>query len=210
MDGPTMTESKTPTRARERSRRETRERLLAAARKLFSERGLTATRAADLAREAGVAVGTLYLHFGDKEGLLREVLNASVQRVREMLHRLSSVEFETEQEHALARARAMVEFAEKEPQFARIVLSHEFLATDTGRELERVILEGNEKYMRTAMEKGRYRNDIDPALAMSGVFGMMIWVMRRWMANPEEFDREAVIDTLAKLRLNGLGASQIS
>jgi AcrR family transcriptional regulator len=50
-----------------RRRLESRRRLLSAARKQFVERGYHATRPQDIAREAGVAAGTFYLHFKSKE-----------------------------------------------------------------------------------------------------------------------------------------------
>ena len=50
-----------------RRRLESRRKLLAAARELFVERGYEATRPQDIARAAGVANGTFYLHFTGKE-----------------------------------------------------------------------------------------------------------------------------------------------
>ncbi len=42
---------------------------MAAAFALFSERGFAATRIEDVAARAGIAKGTVYLHFPDKEAL---------------------------------------------------------------------------------------------------------------------------------------------
>ena len=50
-----------------RKRGTSRPRLLRAARTCFVEHGYDATRPQDIAREAGVAIGTFYLHFRDKE-----------------------------------------------------------------------------------------------------------------------------------------------
>ncbi len=52
-----------------RRREASRRRLLAAARELFVSRGYDATRPQDIARRAGVASGTFYLHFPDKQGI---------------------------------------------------------------------------------------------------------------------------------------------
>lgn len=52
--------------ARGRRPQDSRARLLAAARKLFVERGYHATRPQDVSREAGLGHGTFYLHFADK------------------------------------------------------------------------------------------------------------------------------------------------
>lgn len=51
---------------RERQRSERRERILAAARKVFASEGFEGTTIADVAREAGVASGTVYLYYASK------------------------------------------------------------------------------------------------------------------------------------------------
>src|SRR5580698_6464664 len=50
----------------DRRKADSRRRLLAAARRLFIERGYHATRPQDIARAADVGHGTFYLHFADK------------------------------------------------------------------------------------------------------------------------------------------------
>ncbi|MCZ6620108.1 MAG: TetR/AcrR family transcriptional regulator [Gammaproteobacteria bacterium] len=52
-----------------RRRRESNRKLLEAARRLFVDNGYDATRPQDIARAAGVANGTFYLHFQDKEAV---------------------------------------------------------------------------------------------------------------------------------------------
>jgi AcrR family transcriptional regulator len=51
-----------------------RERLLAAAAQVFEEKGLEAS-VADVARAAGVGMGTLYRHFPSKEGLVEALVS---------------------------------------------------------------------------------------------------------------------------------------
>jgi AcrR family transcriptional regulator len=48
--------------------------IVAAALDEFSARGFAATRIDDVARRAGVAKGTIYLHFRDKEALFQEIV----------------------------------------------------------------------------------------------------------------------------------------
>lgn len=60
---------------------QSRERILAAARKLFVERGYHDTRPQDISREADVGHGTFYLHFADK----RACFLAFVEEAREEL-----------------------------------------------------------------------------------------------------------------------------
>ena len=61
-----MTTSPAPTR---RDARRNRDLLLATARRLFAEQGLDVTLK-EVAREAGVGVGTVYRHFPDKDALV--------------------------------------------------------------------------------------------------------------------------------------------
>lgn len=53
---------------------ETRAKLLATARRVFSEQGYAATSMDDLTAQAGLTRGALYHHFGDKKGLLAAVV----------------------------------------------------------------------------------------------------------------------------------------
>jgi AcrR family transcriptional regulator len=53
-----------------------REAILSAALDEFSARGFAATRMDDVARRAGVAKGTIYLYFHDKEALFQELVRA--------------------------------------------------------------------------------------------------------------------------------------
>jgi AcrR family transcriptional regulator len=53
-----------------------RETILAAALQEFSSRGFAETRLDDVAKRAGVAKGTIYLYFSDKENLFQELIRA--------------------------------------------------------------------------------------------------------------------------------------
>lgn len=57
---------------------QTRAALVASATRLFTENGWAATGMRDVAREAGVAIETLYTHFSSKPGLLKAVIDIAV------------------------------------------------------------------------------------------------------------------------------------
>lgn len=65
---------------------QTRELILRSALATFLERGFEGTRMVDVASRAGLAKGTLYLHFADKEALfefvLQEMMSAPLARLR--------------------------------------------------------------------------------------------------------------------------------
>jgi AcrR family transcriptional regulator len=73
-------------RLRDRFRSETQAAVLAAAEEVFAETGLAAAMGA-IARRAGVAVGTLYNHFADRETLLSALLDL---RRRELLEEVDA------------------------------------------------------------------------------------------------------------------------
>lgn len=69
-----------------RRRRETRARLLAAARELFAERGLHDTAISDIATRADVGLGTVYLHFQNKEELLAAIVDDDITELLGRIH----------------------------------------------------------------------------------------------------------------------------
>lgn len=62
-----------------------RERILDAAERVFAHRGFFAAKVADIAREAGVADGTIYLYFKSKDDLLISLFESRIVRVNEQL-----------------------------------------------------------------------------------------------------------------------------
>src|SRR6059058_1611059 len=67
---------------REELKAENRAKLLAAARKVFAEKGLGAATARDIVRETDLATGTFYNYFRDKEDAFRELLEEAAERQR--------------------------------------------------------------------------------------------------------------------------------
>lgn len=57
---------------------ERREAIIAAAMDEFIARGFAATRLDDIAKRAGVAKGTIYLHFKDKESMFEELIRTAI------------------------------------------------------------------------------------------------------------------------------------
>ena len=66
---------------RERRKFATRGDLIRAGRRLFSEKGLYESRIEDLTTEAGIAKGTLYTYFADKDELIRAVASAGFEEL---------------------------------------------------------------------------------------------------------------------------------
>jgi AcrR family transcriptional regulator len=75
---------KAPNR-RERRRTEMRERILRAALRLFSERGVTGTTVEDITNEADVGKGTFFNYFPNKEDILVHLCQLQMGKIREFV-----------------------------------------------------------------------------------------------------------------------------
>jgi TetR/AcrR family fatty acid metabolism transcriptional regulator len=62
-----------------------RERILDAAERVFAQRGFFTAKVADIAKEAGVADGTIYLYFKSKDDLLISLFESRMERVNQVL-----------------------------------------------------------------------------------------------------------------------------
>ena len=73
------------TRAPQKRRLETRARLLQVTADLVTEQGYSGLRVEDVVAGAGVAKGTLFAHFSDKDGLLAVLVGAKVMRLLDQM-----------------------------------------------------------------------------------------------------------------------------
>jgi len=144
-----------------------RQRILEAAREVFARRGLDA-EVREIAERAGVGVGTLYRHFGSREGLLAALIR---QAAEELLRRLQAVAEAEEPESAV---RTVIQVgAEACERFG--ALTEAILA---GRLDE--ILHWEDEFtglladlLRRGMQSGIFRSDLDipvAAAALESIF----------------------------------------
>src|SRR5215468_4233496 len=62
-----------------------RERILSSAERVFAEKGYYGAKVSDIAEDAGVADGTIYLYFKSKDDLLISLFEAQMDRVHAAL-----------------------------------------------------------------------------------------------------------------------------
>ena len=132
-----------PTRT-DRRRAETRARLLAAARELFAEKGVGATRTGEITERADVAAGSFYNHFADKD----EVVGAVMAELTEEQGALVDARTSDLADPAAVVALAHIHFvrlAAEDPDFGRLLIqldtSHRVMSRALGpralRDVER-------------------------------------------------------------------------
>ena len=69
-----------------------RDQILRAAEKLLGQHGASKTTMADLAREAGIAVGSMYLEFASKEAIVEALSSARHERVIEAMRKAAAAD----------------------------------------------------------------------------------------------------------------------
>lgn len=100
----------------------TRQAILAAARRLFRERGYPRTTIAAIAAEADLAVPTVYKHFGTKRRLLLDLIDATIN-VRVPSQLAGAVAEATPRQRLAALARMCVDLASGAPDVVSVALS---------------------------------------------------------------------------------------
>jgi AcrR family transcriptional regulator len=193
----------------ERGRR-TREKLLAAARSLFEDRGYAATRMSDVSIVAGVSHGTAYTWFTDKEAVLRGLVDTIVtdayralavgDEISDPMARMA--EANRRYLEAYRRDGRMLEVVEEvagtDPRYREVLsgIRRDHVARVT-REIEKL------------QSTGVAAADVNPAIAASALCAMVEGFGRHWYGRGEQdsasYDDATAVATLSTLWARGLG-----
>lgn len=142
-NGPSTSDAPAPRAARAAERRAA---ILNAALDEFSARGFAAARLEDVAKRAGVAKGTIYLHFADKEALFQELIRSVLVPVMNRLNVEPPPEVPT---------RALLEL------FATTFLRE--VATTRRADVLRLIMAEGVRF--PSLAEFHFRNVVEPGLA---------------------------------------------
>lgn len=175
---------------------ETHQRLLEHGTRLFASKGISRAKATDIARAASVAVGTLYLHFKDKDGLLREVLVLGISKLRSPLRILA-------EEHSLPfpqtlrrHVEVMADFVLQHGDLARVMFHPEVFRSSIGADVVDFMTLTTENLLREGMASGNIRTNLEPTVASQALVGMMLHVLSWWVESPNRASRQQVVETL--------------
>jgi AcrR family transcriptional regulator len=180
--------------ARERGRLETRARLLESGRALFAANGLHRVTSHEIARGAGVAAGTFYLHFRDKESLFREIIYAAIERLRSRLDQ-AQLEASDSVDAVRAHAEALVSFAEENADLVRIVFGRNHEDPELESEILDELAGTGAALIRARMDAGVANPALDPQLAAQALTGMFTRVIFWWLEDTSRASREDIMNT---------------
>jgi TetR/AcrR family transcriptional regulator, fatty acid metabolism regulator protein len=186
-----------------------RDRILTAATRVFARHGFFGAQVADVAREAGVAAGTVYLYFRSKDDLLISI-------------------FEKTMTSAIAEGRqALASLTDPEARLRRIARLHlARLGTDrdlavvfqvelrqTTKFMARFSATGLREYLGIIRDvvtdgqtQGCFRDQPNPTLVAKMLFGALDEMATNWVLSERKYDLASDADAVIDLFVTGLGA----
>jgi TetR/AcrR family fatty acid metabolism transcriptional regulator len=189
---------------------EKREAILRAAISVFAHNGYFNSKVADIAREAGVADGTVYLYFKSKEEILHSIFDRSV-------------------DEALTAARAQIKLiSDPREKLRRMALLHlERLGDDPDLAVVfQVELRGSTKFMeefsaagfaeyleliRSTFEEGQragmFRRDLNAKVVAKILFGALDEMATNWILSKRRYKLAPMADQVLDIFLNGVKTS---
>jgi AcrR family transcriptional regulator len=160
-----------------------------AARKVFLSRGFQAATIQEIADEAGIAKGTVYLYYKSKDDLYAALLMPNVEYLNEkfnaLLNQVESGRFESGEELFRALGDVFVELQRKDPEVTMIYEGFQIgtFATSISKEtFDRLDSFGRRNFQtfraifQRAMELGLLRAHLDVRKAVDAVWGLLLGV----------------------------------
>ncbi len=177
--------------------------ILGAATRVFARRGFFNAQVADVAREAGVAAGTVYLYFRSKDDLLTSIFEESMTRaLHETERALEGVTDPIERLHRLARVHLGGLGNQRDLAIVfqvELRQSTKFMERFSASQL-RTYLDHLRAAVCAAQEAGQFRADLNPTLAAKAIFGALDEMVTNWVLSNRDHrlvdDADPVIDLL--------------
>lgn len=180
-----------------------------AATEVFAEKGFHQARVSDIARRAGVADGTIYLYFKNKEDLLLSIFEEKMDLLLNRLGRaLEDIDDPLERVRRFARFhfeqvrtnRSVAEVLQVE-----LRLSNKFIKEYRPEKLW-AYLNVFGQIVRDGQATGLFRADIDHFITSWAFFGAMDELAMQWVLarNQARFPLEAAADQIADVFIRGM------
>jgi len=186
-----------------------RELILGAATRVFAQSGYFNSKVADVAAEAGIADGTVYLYFKSKDEILHSIFDRAMEKfIAEGRRQLADLD------SPVARLRKIA------------ALHLERLGTDRDLAIVfQVELRGSTKHMQefsaagfaeyldiiretieAAQKSGDFRRDIKPIVAAKILYGALDEMVTNWVLSSRSYPLAPMAGEVLKIFLDGIQA----
>ena len=187
----------------------TREKILKAALKLFSERGYNGATTSEIAKEAGVAEGTIFRYFPTKKDLLLSVANPVV--VGSLKSIIADCKEYSPQDFLEAVIHNRLEIISNNIDLVKVLVTEsQFHPELKDKFIEEIIYPAAglmQVYFQEQGQKGILR-DIDTEISVRVLVGMVaVFVIWKYAFEGEryvKFSDEAVVSNIVDIFLNGM------
>ncbi len=183
-------------------------RIIKAATKVFAKKGFFNAKVADIAREAQVADGTIYLYFENKDDILISLFEEQMKVVLENM--VSEISKEKDavgkiERFALTHLR-LIELNKNVAEIIQVELrqSSKFMKEYKN---ERFLKYLNiiEEIIREGQEQGIFKEDVVPGIAKRAFFGALDEMSRFWVLSTHKmYDIETAAKQISGFFLHGL------
>lgn len=194
-------------------RSDKRVRIVDAAVGVFAEKGYRSARISDIARRAGVADGTIYLYFRNKEDLLLTIFEEKMDGILSGL-RAAVDGIDSPSDRMRAFAGFHFEQMRLQPALAQVLQVELRQSTRFVREYrpERLweYLGVFEAILAEGQRTGVFRSDIDPFLVKWAFFGALDELSIQWVVarKRDRFNLEKAAEQVVDVFLHGMGSSR--
>lgn len=187
-----------------------REAILRAAITVFAHNGYFNAKVADIAREAGVADGTVYLYFKSKEEILHSIFDRSVdEAVAEVKKQLATISDPREKLRQIALLHLERLGADRD---LAVVFQVELRGST--KFMEEFSAAGFAEYLtliRTTFEEGQraglFRADLNSKVVSKILFGALDEMATNWILSKRRYKLAPLADQVVDIVLNGVNAA---
>ncbi len=182
----------------------TRQKLVEAAEVVFGEKGFERASIADITRQAGVALGTFYVYFADKQALLVEVVDGLAARLKaELAGAIGGRGDRLEVERR--GLKAFFAFTARHRQLYRVVRQCEFVDEACFRRYYRGFAEPYARALARAQAAGEVRR-LDPEAVAYALMGVADFLGMRYVLWGRGKGQAAALDAAVEFIRAGLAA----
>ena len=183
--------------------------ILEAAVKVFARQGFHQSTVAQIAKEAGVADGTIYLYFKNKDDILVQFFNFRAKQVFESFREeVDRAETSSDKLRNLVR-RHLAEFQrDRDGAVVYQVETHQSsrLAEAQIKEMSKMYRDLISEIIEQGQQEGTIRKDLYVGLVKRFIIGGVDEVINTWLHSDGEYDLVSMADPLVELFMKGIGS----
>jgi TetR/AcrR family fatty acid metabolism transcriptional regulator len=184
--------------------------ILEAAIKVFARQGFYQSTVAQIAREAGVADGTIYLYFKNKDDILVQFFNYRTKQVFDRFRAaVNRADNSLDKMRNLIRRHLMEFQRDRNMAVVYQVETHQNsrLAEDQIREMAQMYQDLVSEIIEAGQEEGSIRRDLYVGLVKRFILGAVDEVINTWLHSDKNYDLVSMADPLVDLFVRGIGTS---